>query len=279
MKVLVIGSNGMAGHVVTAYLKEKGYDVTTMAREDADICLDIENTDKLNKFFKWLLNATRRDFDFVINCVGVLIGEANANPTRASYVNAFFPHYLEEAYSGTNTRIVHLSTDCVFDGKKGDRYLEDDIHTEMNFYGRSKSLGEINNEKDITFRMSIIGPEKKKDGTGLMNWFMTTDQEVTGWDNAFWNGLTTLELAKCIDNYMQKPDISGIHHLTIDSNEISKYDLLVKISEHFKLNKPVKKGNGPKPVNKILKNSRQQFKINNYDTQLKELFEFYRKHF
>jgi dTDP-4-dehydrorhamnose reductase len=163
----------------------------------------------------------------------------------------------------------------VFDGKKGN-YIETDDHTEINSYGRSKSLGEINNSKDITFRMSIIGPEIKNNGTGLLNWFLTTKDAVNGWDNAFWNGITTLQLAKCIDLYIKDPKISGIYHVVNNDNKISKYDLLVKINDIYKLNKFVNKGQGPKPINKILIDTKKMFdfKIPDYDTMIRDMYIF-----
>jgi len=141
----------------------------------------------------------------------------------------------------------------------------------MNAYGSSKSLGEVNNDKDITFRMSIIGPELKSNGTGLFNWIINNpNKELQGWNNAWWNGITTLELAKCIDQYMQNPKISGVYHLVNNNNKINKYDLLCKINEIFNLNKTIIETTGPKPVNKILLDQRQEFNfdIPNYNTQL-----------
>jgi dTDP-4-dehydrorhamnose reductase len=271
MKVLILGSNGMAGHVVTRYLKEKKYQVSTLARDNADFCVDIENRDQLDKFF----NSSDSTCDFLINCIGLLVGEANKDPAKAAYINSYFPHYLEQRYATTSTRVVHLSTDCVFDGAKGD-YVETDIHTEMNYYGKSKSLGEINNSKDVTFRTSIIGPELKSTGTGLLKWIITNpDKELNGWENAWWNGVTTLQLAKCIEIYIQNPIASGIYNLVNNDVKINKYDLLCKVNEIYSLGKIVNKTKGPKTVNKVLIDTKKliDFKIPNYDIQLKELKE------
>jgi dTDP-4-dehydrorhamnose reductase len=165
----------------------------------------------------------------------------------------------------------------VFDGKKGD-YIESDVHTEMNTYGSSKSLGEINNSKDITFRMSIIGPEIKSNGTGLLNWILTNQSsELQGWENAWWNGITTLQLAKCINQYLTTSiEVSGIYHLVNNDNKINKYELLCKINSVYNLNKTIIKTTGLKSVNKILIDSKKEidFKIPDYDTQLVELKNF-----
>jgi len=271
MKVLVIGANGMAGHVITRYLKQQGHTVTTSARSNSNINIDIEKISHNDSFFTMLT-----DYDFVINCIGLLVKDSIDRPDRAAIINSWFPHYLEYNLKDSSTRLIHLSTDCVFDGKKGE-YVEHDIHTEMNAYGSSKSNGEVNNSKDITFRMSIIGPEIKTNGTGLFNWISTNpQQELQGWDNAWWNGITTLELAKCIDKYMNAPTIAGVYHVVNNGNKISKYDLLSKINDIYQLGKTILRTQGPKPVNKILVDTRKEFDfaILDYDSMINEMKNF-----
>ena len=272
MKVVVFGANGMAGHTITKYLRLQGYTVTTVARSIADIHLNIENIAHTEQ----TITERLQDYDFAVNCVGLLVKDSIARPDRAVIINSWFPNMLARVYKNTRTRVIHLSTDCVFDGRDGP-YLEDAVHTEMNAYGRSKSLGEIVNDKDVTFRMSIIGTELKDNGTGLLHWALTTpQQELPGWENAEWNGVTTLTLAKCIDNYMQKPDFTGVYHLVNNSVSINKYELLTLINQVFDLKKTVVRTTGPKPVNKILVDSRQlrDFGIKSYHEQLVELRDF-----
>jgi dTDP-4-dehydrorhamnose reductase len=272
MKVLVIGSNGMAGHVIVKYLRNKNYDVHTAARDNADQYLDVEHTDSTTIF----LNSIKDDYDYIINCIGLLVKDSIDRPDRAALINSWFPHAIEHAIKNSKTRLIHLSTDCVFDGREGN-YIETDVHTEMNHYGRSKSLGEIDNIKDITFRMSIIGPEIKSSGTGLMKWVIDNpSKEIQGWENAYWNGITTLELAKCIEKYMINPSVSGIYHLVNNNNSINKFELLKKINQIFSLEKSIVQTNGPKSVNKILVDTRKEccFNISDYDTQLIELKNF-----
>ena len=268
MKVLVIGSNGMAGHVITKYLRQQGHTVSTVAKTDASYSVDIENNLEVQSLTRILYN-----FDYVINCIGLLVKDSIARPDRAAYINGWFPHYLEYLLKNTRTKLIHLSTDCVFDGSKGN-YKEDAIHTEMNVYGKSKSMGEVNNDKDVTFRMSIIGPEIKSNGTGLFNWILKNpNKEIDGWNNALWNGITTLELAKCIDTYMSNPIITGVYHLVNNDNKINKFKLLTKINKIFVLKKIVNETSGPKDVNKILIDTRQliDFDIPDYDKMLREL--------
>ena len=272
MKIAVIGSNGMAGSMITSYLKKQKYSVTTFARSNSDITMDIENVASLSG-----IKDTLIQFDYVINCIGLLVKDCIDRPDRAAIINSWFPHFLEHTLIDTNTIVVHLSTDCVFDGQTG-HYKEKDIHTEMNAYGRSKSLGEINNSKDITFRMSIIGPELKENGSGLLNFVLTNKSDtLNGFVDAYWNGITTLQLAKCIEQYIQTPKVTGVYHLVNNEFFINKYDLLCLINVVYGLNKTVRKSTGPKPVNKILLDTRLvvDWNIPDYKTQLLELKNYY----
>jgi dTDP-4-dehydrorhamnose reductase len=264
MRVTVIGSRGMAGHVIVKYLEQQGHTVSAVDRT----VLDVEHG-KVDQFFETL------DADFVVNAIGLLVKDCIDRPDRAISINSWWPQYCAHKLKDTDTRLIHLSTDCVFDGRRGN-YFEDDEHTETNAYGRSKSFGEVNNSKDITFRMSIIGPELKN-GTGLLNWVLTNkNTELPGWDNAWWNGITTLQLAKCIDQYINHPTITGVYHLVNNDVRINKYDLLCKINEVYGLGKTIIRTQGPKTVNKILVDTRQQidFGIPAYDMQLQQLRDF-----
>jgi dTDP-4-dehydrorhamnose reductase len=270
MKVLVLGSNGMAGHIITQYLTKCGHEVITVARTNASYDLDIENPLLVKSFFNYL-----PEVDYVINCIGLLVKDSIDRPDRAALINAWFPHFLENKFRNTNTRVIHLSTDCVFNGSKGN-YVETDLHTETNAYGKSKSLGEINNDKDITFRMSIIGPELKQNGTGLMHWLTTNpDKEVFGWENAHWNGVTTLQLAKSINKYMMDPCFAGVYHL-VSPKSIDKFELLTLMNDVFNLDKTVIRTLGSKSVNKVLVDTRKLVKyvIPAYNVQLAELKNF-----
>ena len=265
MKITVLGANGMAGHVVVSYLRQQGHEVDAVDRAR----LDVENTISVAEFFDQLST------DFVVNCIGLLVQPCLQRPDRAIAINSWFPHYAEYRLKDTHTRLIHLSTDCVFDGTTG-YYKEKDTHTEMNAYGRSKSLGEVDNSKDVTFRMSIIGPELKP-GTGLLDWVRRNPETaIPGWDNARWNGITTLQLAKCIDCYIRSPVISGVYHVVNNSININKYELLCLINEVYELGKNVIRTSGPKDLNKILVDTRNEFDfaIPDYRTQLNELRDF-----
>lgn len=270
MKIIVLGAYGMAGHIISAYLKECGHDVVGITRDT----LNIENESGRNKFF---YNKDLSSCDFIINCVGVLGPNSNENPARTIFVNSYFPHYLEFIYSQTSTRVIHISTDCIFNGERG-YYIESDLPNETNFYGRSKALGELNNDKDLTLRMSIIGTEiKEKNRSGLLNWVTTNpDNKIYGWEKAIWNGITTFELARQINNYIRNPSIAGIYHLVPDYT-ITKYDLVQHINEVFDCNKEVVPIPG-KAENKSLLDTRNEYRIftriPNYREQLLDLRDF-----
>jgi len=221
-KILIIGSQGMAGHVIKTFLEEKRYDVySTMRRlnekKENEFYLDAFDKERL----KDILSEVNPDF--VINCIGILNKFAEDNPDVAIYVNGFFPHFLDRLSEEYSYKLIHITTDCVFSGKKGS-YKEFDFRDAESYYGRSKAIGEINNTRTLTFRTSIIGPDINRDGIGLFNWFMKQKGRVDGYSNVYWSGVTTLELAKAIESSFSQ-EISGINHL-VNNEKINKYELL-----------------------------------------------------
>ncbi|MRM97103.1 dTDP-4-dehydrorhamnose reductase family protein [Riemerella anatipestifer] len=229
-KILVLGAAGMAGHIVYTYLKETNkYHVfgTTNSNDFGD------NTLKLDVFDQGsvedILNKIKPDV--VINCIGMLIRSSKENPDQTIYGNAYFPHFLKKRVGKIGAKLIHISTDCVFSGKKGG-YTEQSFKDATDVYGLSKSLGEIIDEENLTIRTSIIGPEIKENGEGLFHWFMTQkSSSIDGFKSNFWSGVTTLELAKFIDWVIENPMI-GLFHLT-NSVPISKFDLLNIINEVY----------------------------------------------
>lgn len=230
MKILVLGAAGMAGHMIYLYLSQtKKYHVESAVHNtkltDDSIFIDITNKNAVVDVLKTVKP------DIIINCIGVLINGSKEYPDNAIYINAYFPHFLKQVSDGINARLIHISTDCVFSGKKG-LYTDNDFRDADDIYGRSKALGEIINKKDLTIRTSIIGPELKEKGEGLFHWFMSQSQSVNGYTKAYWGGVTTLELAKaieyCIDN-----NVAGLFQLS-NGERISKYNLLALFNEIFK---------------------------------------------
>jgi len=162
-----------------------------------------------------------------------------------------------------------MSTDCVFSGKSGN-YSENSIKDGKDMYARSKALGEIDNDKDLTFRMSIIGPEIRANGTGLFEWFMKQTDSVNGYKNVYWTGVTTLELAKAMDRAIDH-DLKGLYHLVPQKN-ISKFELLHLFKQIWKKEITILEDTSQKH-NKSLLNNRIDFKfeVGTYYNQLFDL--------
>lgn len=221
-KVLLFGATGMAGHIAYYYLLNTGkYEITnvvfrTPLTEDS-IIVDVTNRDAVAEVVR------RVQPEIILNCVGVLIKGSKEHPDNAILINAYFPHLLKKMADEVGARLIHISTDCVFSGKRGN-YTEDDFRDADDVYGRSKALGEVINDKDLTIRTSIIGPELKKNGEGLFHWFMNQHGEINGFKTAIWGGVTTLELAKAIDSAIVQ-NKSGLVQLS-NGVGIAKYDLL-----------------------------------------------------
>lgn len=228
-RILILGANGMAGNIIMTYLEEKGYEVYKTTRENDEdsknYYLDVLGDSKQLEKIVAEVNPT-----FVINCIGVLNNAAETNKPAAVMINSYFPHYVDSLSNKYNFKFIHISTDCVYDGKKGD-YTENDLPDAASFYGRSKALGEVNNERNLTFRTSIVGPDINEKGIGLFNWFMKQNGEIKGYSNVIWTGVTTLELAKSIEKAFSL-NINGLYHL-VNNEKIGKYDLLLLFKKYM----------------------------------------------
>ena len=171
--------------------------------------------------------------DIVLNCIGIIkqLKESH-NALLSIEVNSLFPHKLAAHLEGSKTRLIHISTDCVFSGEKGN-YIESDYSDAKDLYGKTKYLGELVNYSNcVTLRTSIIGPELKTK-LSLLEWFLSQNVSVNGYINAIYSGLTTTELIKVIDTYIiPQNNQNGLYH--ISSEPISKHDLLAKIAREFK---------------------------------------------
>lgn len=228
MKVLILGGKGMAGHVMATYFMQKTqYEVFYTSRDIKDkdsLYLEVTDYERLEEIIQ------EKKPDIVINCVGVLNEHASINPLLAFQVNSLLPHQLVKLIERQQGKLIHISTDCVFSGLKGD-YVETDIPDGTSVYAQSKQLGEIISDKHLTIRTSIIGPELKEDGIGLFLWFMKQSGEIKGYEKVFWNGVTTLELAKATEE-MIKQNVTGLYQLGSET-KISKYELLKLIQQIF----------------------------------------------
>lgn len=277
-KILVIGAKGMAGHMIYNYLIEtKLFDVYGMARNiqatKNTFNVDVSNTEQVEDVIH------KRTFDYIVNCIGILNKDAEDNPSKAIWFNSYFPHYLEDITKNTNSKVIHISTDCVFSGSKGG-YTEEDMKDGKGFYAQSKALGEIVNKKDVTIRTSIIGPELNEKGIGLFHWFMSqpVTSNLMGYSKAFWSGLTTLELAKVIVEIC-KQDITGLIQVA-PSEKIDKYSLLSLFNSIYRDNKLEIQPYDEYEVDKSLKSIRTDFiyKVPTYEEMLIEQNKWIKSH-
>lgn len=275
-KILIIGSKGMAGHMIKEYLYQKKYDVYGTLREKEEKNLGV-NEFYLDAFDKEKLEEILKKVkpDFVINCIGILNQFAENNPDIAIYVNGYFPHYLDRLSEKYGYKLIHITTDCVFSGKKGN-YIEDDFRDADNYYGRSKAIGEVNNNRTLTFRTSIIGPDINKDGIGLFNWFMKQEGKIMGYSNVFWSGVTTLELAKAIEASFSQ-NLSGLIHL-VNNEKISKYDLLKLFSKYMNKDIEIEKYEDYFSDKSLIRTKEDfSYKVPKYEKMIEELSEWIKK--
>lgn len=239
MRVLILGATGMLGHKLwqlarerfetwaaarSAYREYSKYDLFDPGRFISGV--DAFDFDTVIRAF-----AVVRP-DVVINSVGIVKQlPTSKDPLVSLTVNSLFPHRLASLCQAGGARLIHVSTDCVFSGRKG-MYTEDDISDAEDLYGRSKFLGEVGGPGCITLRTSIIGRELRT-SSGLVEWFLhNRGGKVRGFNRAMYSGLTTLILARTIANTIeQHPELAGVYQ--VSSEPISKFELLCLLRESF----------------------------------------------
>ncbi|MCJ8013890.1 SDR family oxidoreductase [Paenibacillus sp. KQZ6P-2] len=226
MKLLIMGAGGMAGHMLVNYFLQQGkhqiFYTTRDPRNTGGYVLDAADFCAAEK----IVDTVKPDV--IINAIGVLNHFAEQDQINAYIINGILPHRLYLIAERIGARLIHISTDCVFEGTRGG-YHEGDKPDGTSVYALTKALGEVRAQGHLTIRTSIIGPEIRMQGIGLMHWFMRQHGIVKGYRNVLWNGVTTLELAKVIDAVISSP-ISGLVHLA-HQQPISKYDLLLLFQE------------------------------------------------
>jgi dTDP-4-dehydrorhamnose reductase len=176
--------------------------------------------------------------DAVINCVGIIKQlKAAKDPIISLNINSLFPHRLSNLCRASGARLIHISTDCVFSGRKGN-YTEADNSDAEDLYGRTKYLGEVDADGSLTMRTSIIGREMKTT-SGLVEWFLSNrGKPVKGYNKAIYTGFTTVALSKIIADVLKNhPDLSGVYQ--VSSDPIDKYELLLLMNKAFGANSPV----------------------------------------
>lgn len=257
MRLLILGSDGMVGHVVTLFLQERGHEIKGINEHDSIL-------DDLKALAEMIKNEA---YDAVINCTAIINQDAEADKISAVKVNSLMPHFLETVTAGTDTVVVHRSTDCIFSGAKGNYSLED-WPDAVSFYARTKALGELVNEKDITIRTSLVGPETDESGRGLFNWFYNQQGEVDGFADAIWTGLTTIEFSRAIE-WLLKKKKHGLFQLVPDK-PIGKYELLLLFEKYYPGNRKITRIENRR-IDKSLVPVCGEYTIPDYETQIADM--------
>jgi len=272
-KVLVLGAMGMAGHVMVHTLRQQSeFEVFGVARQEGafvDEVLDVSDFPALKAYILKLKP------DYIVNCVGVLVAQAQENITTAILLNSYLPHFLAELGGQEDFKLIHISTDCVFSGKTG-AYTESSFRDGDDNYARSKALGEVISDQHLTIRTSIIGPELKNNGTSLFDFFLKQQGTLHGYTQAIWSGVTTLTLAQVVVQAISD-DVSGLYHLT-NGQPINKYELLLLFKKHTGHKVEVLPVEG-KHVNKSFVDSRKllQDLVPDYNQMIEDMVAFMRE--
>ena len=276
LKYLVLGATGMAGHTIALYLIEKGHEVITYSRSPFLYGHNVNGDLTDDAFLRFLLLDL--DYNIVINCIGVLNDACDKVPANAVFFNSYLPHKIVELLEvDKNKKLIHMSTDCVFSGKRAP-YYEKSLRDGETFYDRTKALGEIENERHLTFRNSIIGPDMKEDGIGLFNWFMKQKGTIQGFTEAIWTGVTTLTLAKAMERAGCE-QLSGLYNL-VNNESITKYDLLTLFNQYFKDEKISILPDSKVKLDKTLINQRKDFNfiVPSYEEMIIEMKKWIEAH-
>ena len=270
-RVLLLGASGMVGHQVFNYLKKNSdydlYNISYKKKLQADTEL-LDARDEQNFIDK--ITSVRPHY--IINCIGILINGSDADPENAIFLNSYIPHRLARLADEINAKLIHISTDCVFSGDKKKPYVETDEKDGIGVYAKTKGLGEVVNDKHLTLRTSVVGPELKSNGEELFHWFMNQSDDIFGFTKAIWSGVTTIELAKAV-KWSIDHRVAGLYHVTNNSS-ISKYDLLQLFQKYTKKDISIKPFDG-KNVDKSFIDTRllMDYEIPSYERMVSDMID------
>lgn len=249
-KVLVLGVTGMLGHALFNQLAhDDRYDVFGTARVPLDDLREFFPAEYCSKIVtpvcgedpeSLFVGLAKIEPHIVMNCMGIIKQLPSAgDAVKTITLNALLPHRLAMICRAMEAKLIHISTDCVFSGNRGN-YLESDPPDPKDLYGRTKLLGEVHDEDCLTLRTSIIGHELKS-AYGLLEWFLSQKNKIKGFTSAIYSGLPTVELARILREFvfpgflLDKPVLHGLYQ--VSGAPISKYDLLRIIAEIYQ--KPI----------------------------------------
>ena len=239
MKILVFGASGMIGSAMFRVLfGHRSWDVMGTLRTSIDrkyfsvnqqekliADIDVEKQDVLVQIF------AKFKPDIVVNCIGLTKHHKEAEDVlKAIPLNALLPHRMADICALAGARLIHISTDCVFSGIKGN-YVETDVPDATDIYGRTKQLGEVQYSHAVTLRTSTIGHELQSN-YGLLEWFLSQQESCKGFSRAIFSGLPNTEFARIVrDLVIPRPDIHGLYH--VGARSINKYELLKLIATSY----------------------------------------------
>lgn len=243
MKILILGGTGLIGHKLWIELLSRFKDIFTIIHGDKNKFIKfglynndnvIDNVDIINfQKVESIVNSIQPDV--ILNCIGITKRKAEINNLfLAISVNSLFPHKLARWAKINNKRIIHFSTDCVFDGKIGN-YTEESLTTAEDVYGRTKALGELRYNHTLTIRSSFIGRELFT-STELLEWFLSQKgKTIKGFTKALYSGVSTTFMSKVVCEIIENhPRLSGLYQLAID-HPVSKYELLCLARDAFQV--------------------------------------------
>ncbi len=225
--ISVLGADGMLGRYVFTYL-QRNHIESFNVREYSKLNLLI-NEKNIAHLDEYLMLD---EGDIIINCTGIIPQRNNPDEYNTVLINSLLPHSLQQLSKQFDTKLLHITTDCVFSGSTGG-YNEKDAHDETSVYGKSKSLGEP--AKACVIRTSIIG-EELRHKKSLLEWVLSNKgKPVNGYFNHIWNGVTCLELSKFIHHIIENNMIwEGTRHIH-SPESCTKSDLISEISDVYSL--------------------------------------------
>ena len=268
MKIIIIGSNGMLGRYVYTYFKNKYSEVYGLTRKELDCNM---STEEIERILSGIVSRNKNNT--LINCSGV-INRRNVCSSEFYKVNSLFPHTLYNICQKLVVNFIHVSTDCVYNGKKGG-YNEYSRHCSDELYGMSKSLGEGDH---MTIRTSLIG-EEMYNKYSLIEWLKgMTNQTIKGYINHYWNGMTCLEFSKLVDYLIDRRIYWNGTRNFFSPRIVTKYELCMFISKIYNLNLNIEKGEGIDYIDRSLSSIYPPtYIVGDIETQLVELSSFSEK--
>jgi dTDP-4-dehydrorhamnose reductase len=281
-RILIFGVSGMLGHTLFKSMsRNPNFDVFGSTRNKAGLLsyfsadefrrirdqVDADNFDSLMRAFASIQP------DIIINCIGLIKQlRISSDPLTTITVNAQLPHRISLAARTAGARMIHISTDCIFSGSKGN-YTEADVSDATDLYGRTKYLGELEYPHCVTLRTSIIGHELRTD-LSLIDWFLNQTGTVKGFTKAIYTGFPTVEMERIITNHViPNENLSGMYH--VSSAPISKFDLLSLVKSVYKKQIDIERFDGF-AIDRSLDSSKFQlatgYKPPGWDSMVEDMF-------